>query len=72
MMLVISGSKIMTMGPEGTLHNKHIIVEGDSITAINEADIIPANAQHQMCIRDRSNLIYFTTKMPPEITRFML
>jgi hypothetical protein len=43
MMLVITGSKIMTMGPEGTLHNKHIIVEGDSITAINEADIIPAN-----------------------------
>lgn len=46
MMLVITGGKIMTMGPEGTLHQRHIVVEGDRITAITGAGDIPANAQH--------------------------
>lgn len=45
-MLVISGGKIITMGPQGTLQSKIIIVEGDRIKAITEADDVPANAQH--------------------------
>lgn len=46
MMLVISGGKILTMGPEGTLNSKHIVVEGDRIKAIIEADTIPEDAEH--------------------------
>lgn len=45
-MLVITGGKIVTMGPQGTLQSKKIIVEGDRIKAIGEADHIPANAEH--------------------------
>ena len=45
-MLVISGGKIITMGPQGTLQSKIIVVEGDRIKAITEADDVPANAQH--------------------------
>ncbi len=45
-MLVISGGKIITMRPQGTLQSKIIIVEGDRIKAITEADDVPANAQH--------------------------
>ncbi|MGB4304610.1 MAG: amidohydrolase [Syntrophomonadaceae bacterium] len=45
-MLVISGGKIITMGPQGTLQSKIIVVEGDRIKAITEVDDVPANAQH--------------------------
>lgn len=45
-MLVISGGKIITMGPEGTLQSRQIVVEGERIQAITEKGEIPDNAEH--------------------------
>ena len=45
-MLVISGGKILTMGPEGTLQSKQIVVEGERIAAITDKGQIPEDAEH--------------------------
>lgn len=45
-MLVISGGNIITMGPEGTLKSKQIVVEGERIQDITEKGMIVENAEH--------------------------
>lgn len=45
-MLVISGGKIMTMGPQGTLQSKQIVVEGERIQAITDKSPITENAEY--------------------------
>ena len=67
-MLVISGGKIITMGPQGTLQSKIIIVEGDRIKAITEADDVLTTLSIWMLVED---IFFPALSMPMRILVWM-